>query len=72
MANYSVDFKNLKLKNLKMAKCDTKSAIRRLNSVLEQLEANDGSFIDLEDAHIAMNNVVMHVAALNTLNGHDA
>lgn len=71
MANYSVDFKNLKLRNLKIAKCETKSAISRLNSVLEQLEANDGSFIDLEDAHLAMNNVVMHVSALNTMNGHD-
>ena len=71
MANYSVDFKNLKLRNLKMAKCETKSAIRRLNSVLEQLEANDGSFIDLKDLPLAVTNVVMYVAALNTMNGHD-
>lgn len=71
MANVTVDFETLKIRDLKLAKCETKSAIRRLNSVLEQLEANDGSFIDLEDVPLAMNNVVMHVAALNTMNGHD-
>lgn len=70
MAN-SVDFEKLKIRNLKMAKCETKCAINRLNSILAQLEANDGSFIDLEHANDCMTNVVMFVAALNTMNGHD-
>ena len=70
MANY-VDFEKLKIRNLKMAKCEAKCAINRLNSILAQLEANDGSFIDLEHAHDYMANVVMLVSALNTINGHD-
>ena len=70
MAN-SVDLEKLKLKNLKIAKCETKCAISSLNSILAQLEANDGSFIDLEHAHNYTTNVVMFVAALNTMNGHD-
>lgn len=70
MAN-SVDLEKLKLKNLKIAKCEAKCAISSLNSILSQLEANDGSFIDLEHAHDYMANVVMYVAALNTMNGHD-
>ena len=70
MAN-SVDLEKLKLRNLKIAKCETKCAINRLNSILAQLEANDGSFIDLKHAHDYMANVVMYVAALNTMNGHN-
>lgn len=70
MAN-SVDLEKLKLRNLKRAKCEAKCAISSLNSILAQLEANDGSFIDLEYAHDYMANVVMYVAALNTMNGHD-
>ena len=70
MAN-SVDLEKLKIKNLKIAKCETKCAISSLNSILAQLEANDGSFIDLEHAHDYIANVVMYVAALNTMNGHD-
>lgn len=72
MANVTVDFETLKIRNLKMAKYETKCAINRLNSILAQLEANDGSFIDLEHANDYMTNVVMFVAALNTLNGHNA
>lgn len=68
----SVDFETLKNRDLKMAKCEAKCAISSLNSILAQLEANDGSFIDLEHAHNYMTNVVMFVAALNTMNGHDA
>ena len=71
MANNTVDFEKLKLRNLKIAKCETKCAINTLNSILAQLEANDGSFIDLEGAHDCITNVVMYVAALNTMNGHD-
>ena len=71
MANNTVDFEKLKLRNLKIAKCETKCAINTLNSILAQLEANDGSFIDLEGAHDYITNVVMYVAALNTMNGHD-
>lgn len=70
MAN-SVDFEKLKLRNLKIAKCETKCAINALNRVLAQLEANDGSFINLEGANNDMANVVMYVASLNTMNGHD-
>lgn len=70
MAN-SVDLEKLKNRNLKIAKCETKCAISALNSILAQLEANDGSFIDLEGAHDCMTNVVMYVAALNTMNGHN-
>ncbi len=68
MAN-TVDLEKLKLRNLKVAKCETKCAINSLNSILAQLEANDDSFIDLEHAHDYMANVVMYVAALNTMNG---
>lgn len=67
----SVDFEKLKLRDLKIAKCETKCAINRLNSVLAQLETNDGSFIDLEGVHTVVANVTMYVAALNTMNGHD-
>lgn len=70
MAN-SADLEKLKLRNLKIAKCEAKCAISSLNSILAQLEANDGSFIDLEHAHDYMANVVMYVAALNTMNDHD-
>lgn len=70
MAN-SVDLEKLKLRNLKIAKCETKCAIDSLNSILAQLEANDGSFIDLEGVHTVVANMVMYVAALNTMNGHD-
>lgn len=70
MAN-SVDLEKLRHRNLKIAKCEAKCAISSLNSILAQLEANDGSFIDLEHAHDYMANVVMYVAALNTMNGHD-
>ena len=65
------DLEKLKLRNLKIAKCEVKCAISSLNSILAQLEANDGSFIDLEHADDYMTNVVMYVAALNTMNGHD-
>lgn len=67
----SADLEKLKLRNLKIAKCEAKCAISSLNSILAQLEANDGSFIDLEHAHDYMANVVMYVAALNTMNDHD-
>lgn len=70
MAN-SADLEKLKLRNLKIAKCEAKCAISSLNSILAQLEANDGSFIDLEHAHDYMANVVMYVTALNTMNDHD-
>lgn len=70
MAN-SADLEKLKLRNLKIAKCEAKCAISSLNSILAQLEANDGSFIDLEHAHDYMANVVMYVATLNTMNDHD-
>lgn len=71
MANVTVDFETLKIRDIKMAKCEVKCAIDSLNSILAQLEANDGSFIDLEHADDYMHNVIMYVAALNTLNGHD-
>ena len=67
----SVDFEELKSRNLKLAKADTKAAINSLNSVLKQLEANDGSYIDLNGAHGTVTDLAMDVAALNTLNGHD-
>lgn len=67
----SADLEKLKLRNLKIAKCEAKCAISSLNSILAQLEANDGFFIDLEHAHDYMANVVMYVAALNTMNDHD-
>ena len=70
MAN-SVDLEKLKLRNLKIAKCETKCAISSLNSILAQIEADDGSFIDLKDLPSAVTNVVMGVAALNTMNDHD-
>lgn len=70
MAN-SVDLETLKTRDLKIAKCEAKCAISSLNSILAQLEANDGSFIDLEHANDYMTNVVMYVAALNTMNGHN-
>lgn len=71
MANAAVDLEKLKIRNLKIAKCEVKCAISSLNSILAQLEANDGSFIDLEHADDYMHNVIMYVAALNTMNGHD-
>lgn len=61
----------LKRKNLIMTKMSTRCAIDALNSILAQIEADDGSFIDLKDLPSAVTNVVMGVAALNTMNGHD-
>ena len=71
MANAAVDLEKLKLRNLKIAKCSTRRAIDALNSILVQIEADDGSFIDLKDLPLAVTNVVMGVAALNTMNDHD-
>lgn len=61
----------LKHKNRLMTKLSARSAIDALNSILAQIEADDGSFIDLKDLPLAVTNVVMGVAALNTMNDHD-
>lgn len=37
MANVTVDFETLKIRDIKMAKCEVKCAIDSLNSILAQL-----------------------------------
>lgn len=71
MANSVEEIPMLKRKNVLMTKMSTRRAIDALNSILAQIEADDGSFIDLKDLPLAVTNVVMGVAALNTMNDHD-
>lgn len=71
MAKSVEEIPMLKRKNLFMTKMSTRCAIDALNSILAQIEADDGSFIDLKGLPSAVTNVVMGVAALNTMNDHD-
>lgn len=71
MANSVEEIPMFKRKNLLMTKMSTRCAIDALNSILAQIEADDGSFIDLKGLPSAVTDVVMGVAALNTMNGHD-